>query len=182
MSRNLNDFVSKIKTTGIAHNHLYTLNMAIPKSLMDKWNIKEVDDFCMMCSGASLPEFSVLTSPIKTYGIAKEMPYEKSAISFTLNFYVLSDFRVKYFFEDWQKSVFNPDTGFFGFYNDYVSDIRIQMESPEKLLEYDITMIQCYPKAVHQIELNYASESTPMTLTVEFVGLKWKRNSINVKH
>ena len=182
MSRKLNDFISKVKNTGVAHKHLYTVSTNLPNSLRDRWNIHEVDDFMLMCSNASLPDFSVLTSPIKTYGIAKEMPYEKSAITFTLGFYVLADFRIKHFFEDWQKSVFNPETGFFGFYNDYTTDIRIQMESPERVLEYDVTMIQCYPKTVQQIELSSSAEATAMSLSVEFVGLKWKRNNINVKH
>ena len=156
--------------------------MPLPVSLRSKWSVQEVEDFMLMCSQAVLPDFSIMTTPIKTYGVSKEMPYEKTSISFSLSFYVLADFKIKMFFEDWQRSVIDPDTGFIGIYEDYITDFKVQMESPEKLLEYDVSLFQCYPKNVNAIDLSAHGEPSAMILTVEFACLKWKRNKLNVKY
>lgn len=187
MSRKLDDFISKIKTTGVAHPHLFTVTIhpsgvngkTSNGHVLNEWSSADTNDIFLMCNSAQLPENSIMTTPMKTYGISPEMPYEKQSGSISLSFYVLADFDVLKFFNHWSKAVYNPDTGYFGFKDDYVATISIVMESPELVKEYELACYECYPKSVGAISLSSQHEAAPMILTVEFVYTSKKEIKIN---
>lgn len=189
MSRKLEDFISKIKTTGVAHPNLYTVSI-LPSSIggatsknhaLLGWSSKDTADICLMCNSAVLPDNSLMTTPSKSYGISPEVPYEKSSGTMTLSFYILADFDVVKFFNHWLKAIYDPETGYFGFKSDYISTISIIMESPELLKEYEIQCFECYPKSVSQIPLSSQHEPSAMVLSVDFTYTYWKEVN-NAKH
>lgn len=177
MSRKLDDFISKIKTTGIAHPHLFTVSImpdgvggvSSKNNILLDWASKDTDDICLMCSSTHLPDNTMMTTQSKTYGISPEMPYEKPSGTLSMSFYVLADFDVIKFFNHWILAVYDPTTGLFGFKNDYIAKISVTMESPELVKEYQVDYFECYPKTIQQITLNSQHEATPMVVNVDFV-------------
>ena len=84
------------------------------------------ENMSMMCNKITMPSRDINTSPHKTYGPKREMPY---AYSFSgeieLTFYGDKFLRQRMFWENWQKTIFDGETHDMRYYDDYVGSIDI---------------------------------------------------------
>ena len=76
-----------------------------------------------------------------------------------MSFYVDSDYKTKFFFDDWIQSVSLTTTRHWNYYNDYISpEITIIMLNNNGAQVYGMTFYECYPKNLQAISIDYASK------------------------
>ena len=62
---------------------------------------------------------------------------------------------VKKFFDSWMNSIQNPITRNFNYYDEYTTEIKIDIEDIKDRKRYEVTMHESYPKNVGQIQVGY---------------------------
>lgn len=145
-------------------------------------------EFTVLCEAASFPGESVSTQPNRIYGAVREHAYEKLfSGDLQLTFRMDPAMNLRKFFTNWQKIIHNPETGDFGYYDDYVSEIQIYQYTNEQAASnnfvgtelknrkpvYGVRLEECFPKTLGPIEVGYEQQNTYMKQTVDFAFRRW---------
>jgi len=162
----LADFISEVKTRGLASPNKFKVNIALPqKFTLDERDLRNGERnsnhrmIQMFCDQAQLPDLNISTSQTRTYGEVREMPYENLYGNINMSFYVDSDYIVKDFFDRWIMSISDPNTRHFNYYNDYISpNIDIIMMNNNQSAVYGVKLFECYPKQIQAVSVDYASK------------------------
>lgn len=174
----ISDFVSSIEG-GMARTNRFTVMMNLPRfvtegSTLDNETLKRV---FLFCDTAQLPQLSVNTSPTRTYGEVREMPYEMNFDNITLTFYVDANMTVKQIFDSWIQGIQVGNTRNFRYYDDYTTDIQLFVQDLEDSNRYIVAMFEAYPKAVSAVQMDYASRDV-MKVNVTFQYKWWRSQQI----
>lgn len=149
---NLKNFIALVKTEGLMRTSRYNVSVRVPKSLSYSPNMRKI---LLFCSDISLPGVTMATNQIRIHGEVREAPNEKMYDNATLSFYVDNNMEVKKFFDQWMGSIQDPFSRNFNYYDNYISEIRIEVEDTKDRKRYEVTMEECYPKNVGQIQIGY---------------------------
>lgn len=153
----LNDFISQVKQ-GMAKPNHFVVQLNLPSALTNIQSVN-MDKVILFCDQAQLPGISFGTTPVRSYGEVREVPYEKLYEGVNLSFYVDANMTVKSLFDDWIALIQNPITRDFNFPTTYVTDtIKIIVENSQGESVYLCTLHECYPKAVAPIQLDYSAK------------------------
>lgn len=163
----IGEFVTQVKTGGLARNNRYTVVMDLPFSFSDDIKRKAL----LFCDQVQLPGTNFSTAQNRTFGEFRDAPYEKLYEDINMSFYVDRDMQVKNLFDTWQEQIYDPATRTFNYYNNYVTDIRIKVQDVNEMTHYYVTLHECYPKSVGAVQLDYASKDV-MKLSVS-IAYKW---------
>jgi hypothetical protein len=158
----IKDFIAQVKTNGLARTNRYAVILNPPKSISSD-SIRTV---LLFCDQITLPGINYSTVQNRTFGEFREVPYEKLYDPCNLSFYVDTDMKVKSFFDNWVNAISDPVTRTYNYYNNYVTDITIQVQDLNEKTKYQITLVECYPKSINNIQLDYASKDV-MKLQVQ---------------
>ena len=167
----LNDFISKVRTNGLATSNMYTVEMAIPAVVQNKFgafhDLRAVQLFCDSCQ---LPDQNINTSQTRTYGEVREMPYENLYGNINMTFLVDSDYRTKHFFDTWIQNITDPETRHINYYKDYtVPVIRITMFNRSGYETYRAALYECYPKQIQAVTVdNNAKEVVKVSVSMNY--------------
>lgn len=155
MSKTLQDFISNVKRGLAKTSHfsvMFNRPLCIPAGLFDDMTIQKIHLFCEQ---ATLPAMNVVTSPIRTWGEVREMPYDRMFDPITLTFYVDTDMKVKLFFDKWISSIQSHTTRRFNFYENYIVDLEVEVFDSAENSKYKVVLVEAYPKTLNAIEMNY---------------------------
>lgn len=173
----LDEFIAQVKTVGLARTNRYTVIITPPPRLNDGGSL---DVFSMMCDQVQLPGINLATTQNRSFGEFREVPYEKLYGDIQLSFYVDNDLSVKRFFDDWMAVIQNNGSRTFEYYNNYVSDMIINVEDLEDNVRYSVTAYECYPKTISPIQMDYsAKDIMKMQVTMQY---KYWRRSEDTPH
>jgi hypothetical protein len=154
----LSEFISEVKTRGMANPNKFKVDIAVPNVIPAaiRQNLKFIQLFC---DQAQLPDINISTAQIRTYGEVREVPYENLYGNVNFSFYCDSDYIVKDFFDWWIKSISDEVTRHFNYYRDYTAPIInvITMNNDGREV-YKATLFECYPKQMQAVSLDYASK------------------------
>jgi hypothetical protein len=150
----LNDFISQVKSEGIMRNNRYIVTMPIPNSVGFTGDIRKV---LLFCDSIALPGVSLSTTPARTYGELREMPYEKLFSSVPMSFYVDNSMHVKQLFDKWQGAVQDPNSRNINYYRDYITNIDIDVLDIFDNTRYQVTLHEAYPKEIGSIQMDYSN-------------------------
>jgi hypothetical protein len=154
----LNDFISEVKTGGMANANRYFVEIAGADRKVG-----------LFCDQAQLPGTQVLTTPARVYGEIRETPYEMSFDPVALSFYIDDDWEVKSFFDNWRGQIINPYSREIGWYNDYVKDIIIYCYNKEEEKRFAVKLFEAYPKTITSIQLDYGAKDVPkLSVTMQY--------------
>jgi hypothetical protein len=163
----IKEFVSHVKSGGLARTNRYSVVMDLPFTFNDNVKRKAL----LFCDQVQLPGTNFSTTQNRTFGEFRDAPYEKLYEDITMSFYVDKDMQVKNLFDLWQEHMYNPQTRTFNYYNNYVTDIRIKVQDVSDKTHYYVTLYECYPKSIGAVQLDYASRDV-MKLSVS-IAYKW---------
>ena len=169
MKNPIKDFVSQVKSGGLARTNRYAVIMTLPKGV--NYSNSTVQKALMFCDQVQLPGTNFSTAQNRTFGEFRETPYEKLYEQINMSFYVDRDMRIKGLFDEWQDTIYDPETRTFSYYKDYVTDIKIEVQDGKDSPKYYVTLHECYPKSVGAVQLDYASKDV-MKLSVS-IAYKW---------
>ena len=150
----LNEFISKVKSTGLAKTNRYRVTIATPTLMTGFMNSGRL--ITLFCESTSLPGQVIATTEQRIMGETREFPYSKFYDNITLSFYIDNNFEVKGFFDNWLNSVSNTQNKIISYYKDYIAPTVLIEVLPmdSEVSTYSITLHEAYPKGISPIQLS----------------------------
>ena len=108
------------------------------------------------------------------YGPPHEIVQGQTFAEVEASFYCGSDMAEKYFFEEWQKVSYNPDTYDLNYYKEYVGAVEIYTLNEMDERTYGIRLEEAFPKTVEAIPLSHGSNNTLNKVNVAFAYRYWR--------
>lgn len=96
----------------------------------------------------------------------------------SLTFIVDRLMMVRRYFEIWSTLVINPATFSVGFHSDYAKTITLHQLDEAENINYSISLIDAFPTAISQMDLNQSSNDIAHRLTVSFAYRYWESEDI----
>lgn len=179
-SSRMSEFLSEVKTNGLAKNHKFEVRLAVPtvvREMGDKNIVNKIassigvptkimnfvngaKEFLMLrrlrlyCDTVLIPGINISTVPSRTYGEIREMPYEVLYEPVTMSFYVDSALDVKNFFDVWIHNIQHPESRNMRYFEEYAVDIEIDIQNKQDNTIYNVVLYEAYPKAVSGIMMD----------------------------
>ena len=165
----LNTFISKVKQDGLARNNRFVVGIfASPDSkIMNFGDNGWMRDAILLCDQVQLPGTNFNTSDMRTFGETRKAPYERLYEDVNMSFYVDTSMKVKLLFDNWMTYIQDPGTRNFNYYDEYTSDIVIEVQDLKNQSRYAVKLFEAYPKSIGAIQLDNANKDI-MKLSVNF--------------
>lgn len=175
MAGSITNFISSFQND-LARPNRFDVNIPIPLTLIQYRNISQRLTF--RCENANLPGRTISTTDQKIYNIVEKFPNQTTYQDMDMIFIVGGDMAEKQFFDAWLELI-NPTTNFnFKYKGDYSTSITVNQYDINNNLTYTIELIDAYPIAVNQLDLDWSNDGYHK-LTVVFAYTYWKNNSLN---
>jgi hypothetical protein len=178
----LNDFISSVAGEGLMRTSRFAVRFNLPNAMPAGNYTSSLRKILLYCDNVNLPGINLETSQAKTFGEFREVPFNKLFDNINMGFYVDNAMTVKLLFDNWMGAVQNPNTRNFNYYNDYITDIAIDVFDVANNNRYTVTLYQCYPKAINPVQMDYAGREV-MRMSVSMNYKYWKSSGTgnNVK-
>lgn len=176
---------------GWARPNRYKIRFQLPKGINDfgnwmnthasagnigqyQWTYNNNGKIDIGCHTANLPNRTLLTATHKQIGGPFNIPFSHTYDPVTFSFYADKNLNVREYFEVWQSAVINITDNSVNFWNEYVSDIDIIVLDRKGNESYKMTLYDCYPLAIGDVNLSYASQNELLNITVTMMYRLWK--------
>ena len=127
------------------------------------------------CDTISIPGRNLRTSGNENiYGPPHEVVQGLTFAPVSASFYCGSDLAERYFFEEWQKITYNPDTYNINYYKEYVGSVEIYQLNEQDERTYGCKLMEVFPKTVDALAYGHANGNQIHKVTVEFAYRYWK--------
>ena len=175
MAGTINDIRSSFNKD-LARASRFDVTVPVPYYMLTQYdNAKQLQ---MRCEATELPGRTFMTAERKMGSAPiQKMPYYSQYNDISLTFIVSDDMAEKIFFDTWME-VINPTTNFnFKYQSDYAVDLSINQYDVTNNLTYVSTLVNAYPVAVNQLDMNWGS-SDYHKLTVVFAYTYWINTTV----
>ena len=172
---NLSQFIGAVREDSLARVNRFEVFINAPSTLTNK-NIANSGAVSLYCEMASLPPVNISTKSFKIFGPTYQRPFsaEYGGEGISLTFHVDRDMQVKKFFDEWTAKVVDPDSGFVGFQDEYISTIRLRQLNEQDEVTYELELEEAFPRSVNLLELNNSAQNQTHRLNVLFAYRYWK--------
>lgn len=127
------------------------------------------------CDSISLPGRNLRTQMNgNIYGPPHDVVQGQTFAEVAASFYAGSDLAERYFFEEWQKVTYNPDTYNINYYKEYVGAVEIYTLNEQGERTYGVRLEEAFPITVDAIALGHASNNTINKVNVSFKYRYWR--------
>lgn len=176
MTSTISQFRSSFKKD-IARPNRFDVFIPIPYVLLPYYN--DSKNLALRCEAALLPSRTLATTEKKIGSVPiQKFPYLSTYTDVVLTFIVSGDMSEKIFFDAWLE-VINPSSNFnFRYKKDYSTDIVIRQYDMSNNLVYDTMLIDAFPAAVNQLDLDWSSDGYHK-LAVVFEYTYWTNTLLN---
>lgn len=158
----LSNYIANLKSNGIpVSSHFFVQIMGIQSR--EVW---------MMCEQAILPGLNIMTSEQRTYGELREAAFGVNYPALNLGILLDNTMGGKKLFEDWANRAYNRKTRTAGYYDDYVSSVKVYQTDAANNVVYAVEFIESYPKTISDISLSYDSKDV-LRMNVSLVYRNW---------
>jgi len=149
----LNEFISRIKSGGLARTNRYRVTISPPRTMTSFVDSNRL--ITLFCDSTELPGLGVNTTEHYIMGEAREYPYKKDYVNISLSFYVDTEFEVRGFFDNWMNSISDANNKISNYYVNYISpEMKIEvLPMDSELASYTVVLYEAYPKKISSIQL-----------------------------
>mgnify|MGYP001158500098 FL=1 len=127
------------------------------------------------CDSISLPGRNLRTQMNgNIYGPPHDIVQGQTFGEVAASFYAGSDLAERYFFEEWQKVSYNPETYNINYYKEYVGAVEIYTLNEQGERTYGVRLEEAFPITVDAIALGHASNNTINKVNVSFKYRYWR--------
>lgn len=173
----IKDFISQVKKGALARTNRFAISFTPPTANTSKPYItgaspEDLRKVILFCDQVQLPGINFSTVQNRTFGEFRETPYEKLYDNISMSFYVDNDMKVKLLFDQWMNSIQDTQTRTFSYYDQYTTDMSIEVQDINDKTRYQIKLFECYPKSIGNIQMDYAAKDV-MKLTVNMQYKYW---------
>ena len=169
----LNDFISSVAREGLMRTSRFAVRFNLPNAMPRGNYTSNLQKILLYCDNVNLPGINLETTQAKTFGEYREVPFNKLFDNINMGFYVDNAMTVKLLFDNWMGTIQNPTTRNFNYYNDYITDITIDVLDVANKNRYQVTLYQCYPKAINPVQMDYAGREV-MRMSVSMNYKYWR--------
>ena len=157
----LDQFIAGVKS-GMARTNRFKVAFSMPKCLTNGYTTVAPDTdlrkILLFCDQVQIPGVNFSTIQSRTFGEFRDVPYEKLYDAVNLSFYIDKDLMVKSFFDSWISGIQDKYTRTFNYYNEYITDVTIEVLDMVDKSVYIIDLHEAYPKTVGSVQLDQASK------------------------
>ena len=127
------------------------------------------------CDSISIPGRNLRTQLNgNIYGPPHEIVQGQTFAPVEATFYCGSDLAERYFFEDWQKITYNPDTYNINYYKEYVGSVEIYQLNEQDERTYGCKLEEVFPKTVAALAYSHGSNNQIQKVSVELAYRYWR--------
>lgn len=156
---NISELVGSITNTGLAYSNRYEVFIPFPPNFPSQ-NTATIRDLTVRCDSVSIPGRSFSTTPFRFYGPARNMPYEQIySGEMTLSVMVSEDLRERNFFETWMGLVASRADYKFAFYDQYTTNIIVNILNRSDAPTYSFVIEETYPKMIGDLQVGYDKDN-----------------------
>jgi len=140
----------------------------------------------LLCTNATMPSRTLNTSPYRIAGAAYKYPTQVQYSDVQLTFIGDKFLRLRRFFEMWQGSIYNNQTGLFNFYKEYIGDIDIfqlgQFDdtNDRDSATYGVRLREAFPTAIGEVNYDSGSQNGFVAINVTFAYRDWLNFNLDV--
>ena len=137
----------------------------------------------MRCENAVLPGRTLATFDHRIYGPTEKYPYQTTYDDISLTFICDSNMIEKAAFDAWIEKINPINRGWnFEYKDKYAMPITITQYDNGKNEVHKVHLIDAFPVAVNQLDLDWSSDAPYHKLTVIFAYHYWRSESAEVKY
>ena len=127
------------------------------------------------CDSISIPGRNLRTQMNgNIYGPPHEIVQGQTFAPVEATFYCGSDLAERYFFEEWQKTTYNPDTYDINYYKEYVGSVEIYQLNEQDERTYGCKLEEVFPKTVAALAYSHGSNNQIQKVSVELAYRYWR--------
>ena len=127
------------------------------------------------CNSISIPARSLRTQVNSNiYGPTHQIVQGQVFAPVEATFYCGSDLAERYFFEEWQKITYNPDTYDINYYKEYIGSVEIYQLNEQDERTYGCKLEECFPVTIGALPYGHGNSNTIQTISVEFAYRYWR--------
>ena len=127
------------------------------------------------CDSISIPGRNLRTQGNgNIYGPPHEVVQGQTYGDVESSFYCGSDLAERYFFEEWQKITYNPNTYDINYYKEYVGSIDIYQLNEQDERTYGCKLEEVFPKTVAAQAYGHGNSNQIQKVSVEFAYRYWR--------
>jgi hypothetical protein len=150
----------------------FNVNIVVPPVLQASYLTSRFLSY--RCEATQLPGRTLETIEQKTYGPVEKFPYLTSYQDIDLTFIVSGDMSERILFDSWIDYVNPKDSNNLRYKEEYATTISIQQYDVTGEMSYAINLIDAYPIAVNQLDLDWSNDGYHK-LTVVFAYTYWEK-------
>ncbi len=175
MPANIQNIVSSL-TKDYARPSRFDVQIALPIKLAQYIGVARNARY--RCEASQLPGVSMGTVNRKIYGPIEKQPLSTNYNDALLIFAVSGDLSEKYLFDAWINLI-QPNSSFdLNYKSDYVAPLTINQYDVTDKLVYSVTLNDCFPYSINQLDLDWSNETMFHKLYVTFAYHTWTQNTI----
>ena len=127
------------------------------------------------CESISIPARSLRTQTNNNqYGPIHQIAQGQTYAPVEASFYCGSDLAERYFFEEWQKITYNPDTYDINYYKEYIGSIEIYQLNEQDERTYGCKLEECFPVTIGALPYGHSNSNQIQKISVEFAYRYWR--------
>ena len=140
----------------------------------------------LMCTNITMPGRTFNTSPYRIAGAPYKYPTQVQYGDVTATFIGDKFLRLRQFFEVWQSTMYDNQSGMFNFYDNYISNMDIfQLGQFEDLgdrdsVTYGVRMRECFPSAIGEIQYDSGNQNQFVQINVTFSYRDWLNFDLDI--
>lgn len=147
------------------------------------------DEIDVLCASCNLPGRQILTQE-RLIGIkGRKMPTGFAADDVTMVFYLMQDYGIKKYFEEWQNYIIDQDTYEIKYPDNYAAPVRIRQLRKHAVgptagaitsfdVAYAVVLEKAFPTSLNSVDLSNEAEGL-VQLTVQLSYANWRQIKLN---
>lgn len=168
----IDGIVGVLTRGGLTRTNRFDVHFSTPKGV---WSAGMTGrDMLMRCTSVTLPGKSYTTAERRIHGPFSKLPYESIFNDVTASFILSENLMEKDIFQQWQDVVQNKDTGNFGYYDDYITDILIIPKTVTGEISNEFTLFDAWPMSISDIQYDMSDINSFGRIDVTFAYTKWE--------
>jgi hypothetical protein len=170
----IDNFKSEVFSRGLAKRNRFEVELPSIPGWEDVYRLSS-----LFCEIAAFPPLSIINRGLKIQGpIYQRGTSVDYGGTILLTFLVDRDMLIRKFFEVWSTLIIEPATFNVGYHSDYVRNIILRQLDDKEQLTYQLSLIDAYPSAIGQMDLNQSEQSSFHRLNISFSYRYWESDYI----
>ena len=148
---------------------------AISSNVLSKLHGETARRISFRCDSISIPARSLRTQVNgNIYGPTHQVVQGQVFAPVEASFYCGSDLAERYFFEEWQKITYNPDTYNINYYKEYIGSVEIYQLNEQDERTYGCKLEEVFPVTIGAMPYGHANNNSIQKVSVEFAYRYWR--------